>query len=103
MCWKSIIQTKAGVHAKLASGIDPNDVFGLDDVFSNMVKPFAGLETEFQQESYFRDVLGVLASCTSSAYTGKFMPTINFAKHWWNSFSLMQCGRHILYVIINTG
>ena len=77
MCWKSIIRTKAGVHAKLASGIDPNDVFGLDDVFSNMVKPFAGLETEFKQESYFKDVLGLLVSCTSSAYIEKFLPTKN--------------------------
>ena len=59
---KCTIRTKAGVRAKLASsGIDPND---LDDVFSDMVKPFAGLETEFKQESYFKDFLGLLVSCT---------------------------------------
>ena len=104
MLEKCIIRTKAGVRAKLASsGIDPNDVSGLDDVFSDMVKPFAGLETEFKQESYFRDVLGLLVSCTSSACTEKFLLTKTFIKHWWNNFSLMQCGRHILYVIINTG
>ena len=77
MLEKCIIRTKAGVRAKLASGIDPNDVSGLDDVFSDMVKPFAGLETEFKQKSYFKDVLGLLVSCTSSAYTEKFLPTKN--------------------------
>ena len=59
---KCIIRMKAGVRAKLASsGIDPNDVSGLDNVFSDMVKPFAGLETEFKQ-SYFKDVLDLLVS-----------------------------------------
>ena len=61
---KSVVRTKAGVRAKLAScGIDPNSISGLDDVFSDVVKPFAGLETGFKQESYFKDVLGLLVTC----------------------------------------
>ena len=37
MLEKCIIRTKAGVRAKLASsGIDPNDVSVLDDIFSDM-------------------------------------------------------------------
>lgn len=63
------IRVKAGVRAKLASsGIDPNDITGLDDVFLDMVKPFAGLETGFKQEYYFKDVLGLLVSLVSNIY-----------------------------------
>ena len=59
---------KAGVRAKLASsGIDPNYITGLDDIL-DMVKPFAGLETGFKQESYSKDFLGLLVSLVSNIY-----------------------------------
>ena len=63
---KCVIRTKAGVRAKLASsGIDPDNISGLDDVFSDIVHPFVGLETGFKQESYFKNVLGLLVSTYS--------------------------------------
>ena len=34
-----------------------------------MVKPFAGLESGFKQESYFKDVLGLLVSLVSNIYS----------------------------------
>ena len=59
-----VMRTKAGVRAKLASsGIDPDNVIGLDNVFTDMVQPFSGLETGYKQESYFKDVLGLLVRC----------------------------------------
>ena len=36
----------------MPSGIDPDNISGLDDVFSDIVRPFVGLETGFKQESY---------------------------------------------------
>ena len=63
MLEKCVIRLKAGVCANLASnGINPNDVNGLDDIFSEIVQPFQGLETGFKQEKYFIENLGLLVS-----------------------------------------
>lgn len=60
---QSVIRTKAGVRAKLAThGINPDTITGLDEVFLDATHPFTGLETCFKQEKYFRDVLGLLVS-----------------------------------------
>ena len=60
---QTVIRAKAGVRAKLATqGIDLDSVTGRDEVFSDATRPFAGLETGFKQEKYFRDVLGLLVS-----------------------------------------
>ena len=69
MLEQCVMRAKAGVRAKLASsGVDPDTIVGLDDVFSEMVQPFSGLETGYKQESYFKDVLGLLVRCASYIY-----------------------------------
>lgn len=57
---KTVIRAKAGVRAKLAT--QGNSTTGIDEVFSDATRPFAGLETGFKQEKYFSDVLGLLVS-----------------------------------------
>ena len=44
---------KAGVNQKLAqSGIDPNDVDGLDSIFHEVSDPFVELETAYLQDKF---------------------------------------------------
>ena len=56
-------RAKAGVRAKLAEhGIAPTDVGGLDEVFTDKLRPFDGLKTAFKQKKYFKDYLGLVES-----------------------------------------
>ena len=56
-------RVKAGVRAKLAEhGISPTDVGGLDKVFTDILRPFDGLEIAFRQEKYFKDYLRLVVS-----------------------------------------
>lgn len=51
----------AGVRAKLAAaGINGSSVEGFDEVFSNIRSPFEGLETQYLQEKYYCDSLGLV-------------------------------------------
>ena len=52
---------KAGVSEKLCNtGVDPNSVEGLQEQFMELTDPYNGLETEYFQEKYFRDELGLI-------------------------------------------
>lgn len=54
---------QCGVKASLAeAGIDPTDVSKLEDVFTEMVHPFDGLETYYKQEAYFCRKFDLLVS-----------------------------------------
>ena len=53
---------QAGIREKLAAiGMDSDDI-SLDDVFTDLVDPFDGLETQHKQEKYFKETLGLIVS-----------------------------------------
>ena len=61
---QTIDHAQAGVKAKIAeSGVDPNDVLGLDTALEDVLNPFQGLETCHLQEKYFQEELGLIVSC----------------------------------------
>ena len=63
---------KAGVKHKLSiSGIDPSDISGLDDLFSDVSDPFNGLETAYLQDKFVAQELGYVVSiaCMHVVYT----------------------------------
>ncbi len=54
---------KAGVNQKLAqSGIDPNDVDGLDSIFHEVSDPFVELETAYLQDKFITKELQCIVS-----------------------------------------
>lgn len=60
---QTIEHVHAGVRAKLAdSGMDPESVSGLCNLFKDVVDPFDGLETCYLQEKYFHEKLGLIVS-----------------------------------------
>ena len=63
------------VRDKFASvGVDPDDVEGLSEVFSNLPQPFEGLETCYKQEKYYREKMGLVVSI-----------------YMYNTISLIEC------------
>lgn len=51
----------AGVREKLAvAGIDASKVEGLEEVFCDVRSPFEGLETQYLQEKYYCNNLGLV-------------------------------------------
>ena len=57
----TVKRLSARVHEKLSStGIDVEDIDGLDQVFEDIPHPFEGLKTRFLQEKYFRESLGLV-------------------------------------------
>ena len=59
---------KAGVKHKLStSGIDPNEISGLDELFENVSDPFSGLETVYLQDKFVSEELGCVVSVNISA------------------------------------
>ena len=57
----TVCRLQAGVSQKLAlSGIDMNDISGLDQVFSDVSDPFAGLETAYLQSKFVSQELGCI-------------------------------------------
>lgn len=60
----TIDRVQAIIKAKLAeSGVDLNQIEGLDDSFKQVIDPFEGIETCHLQERYFRETLGLIVSC----------------------------------------
>lgn len=52
---------EAGINECLArSGIDPNEITGLGDVFAS--DPFDGLHSTYLQEKFYREKLGCIVS-----------------------------------------
>ena len=52
----------AGCRARLAEkGIDPEQI-DLESTVGHQKDPFCGLETQYKQEKYFKDVLGLIVS-----------------------------------------
>ena len=59
----TIERLEARLRGKLASiGVDPDDVEGLTEVFSDLPHPFEGLETCYKQENYFREKMKLVVS-----------------------------------------
>ena len=51
------------MNEKLAhAGIDPNFIDGLQDVFTELSDPFKELDTEYLQEKYFKEELGIVVT-----------------------------------------
>lgn len=62
---KSVKMLKAGVEEKLCNaGVETNSVEGLQEQFLELTDPYNGLETEYFQEKYFRDELGLIVRNT---------------------------------------
>ena len=62
---KTVKRLQAGMNEKLAhAGIDPNSIDGLQDVFTELSDPFKELDTEYLQEKYFKEELGIVVSST---------------------------------------
>ena len=60
---QTIERVKTRVTDKLtADGHDDIDIEGLETVFEEVVDPFAGLDTLYKQEKYFREKLGLIVS-----------------------------------------
>ena len=57
----AVKRLSARVREKLSSsGIDVEDIDGLDDMFEDIPDPFKGLKTRFLQEKYYRESLGLV-------------------------------------------
>ena len=57
----TVKRLSARVREKLSStGIDVEDIDGLDQVFEDLPHPFEGLKTRFLQEKYYRESLGLV-------------------------------------------
>ena len=63
----TLCRVKAGVKHKLSqSGIDPSDVEGLEDIFSEVIDPFDGLETAYLQDKFISGNLSYIVSSSQS-------------------------------------
>lgn len=63
---------KIGIESKLASaGINLADLPDLEDIFTQLHDPFDGIDTNFKQENYFKESLGLVVSQVISMYTGQ--------------------------------
>ena len=51
------------------SGIDPADIDGFDNVFSEIADPFMGLETPYLQDKFVSKELECIVSDSSERYT----------------------------------
>lgn len=60
---QTITHVQAGVRAKLAdSGLDPESVTGLDEVFEGTLDPFNMIDSGYLQEKYYCENLGLIVS-----------------------------------------
>ena len=77
-----IQRVHAGIRATLAEeGIDMESVAGLDDVFEKCIDPFDSIGTEYLQEKYYREELGLIVSYVNNAISyvaNSFITSI----HW---------------------
>ena len=64
----TVKRLSARVREKLSStGIDVEDIDGLDRVFEDIPHPFEGLKTRFLQEKYYRESLGLVVGLYTCA------------------------------------
>ena len=63
LCQHTVGRLKAGIEANLAlNGIEVNSLQGFDDIFSKVVMPFDGIDTNYKQEKYFQETFHLVVS-----------------------------------------
>ena len=59
----TVRRLKAGVEATLAlNGIEVDSLQGFDEVFSKVVMPFDGIDTNYKHEKYFQETFHLVVS-----------------------------------------
>ena len=66
-CRELVVQRSQQIKSQVwealsASGIDPEAVNGLPSTFTDEFDPFYGIETQYKQDKYFKEELGLLVS-----------------------------------------
>lgn len=68
-------QTIQHVEAAVSSKLSESEMVlnGLGDVFQNVINPFEGIDTEFLQEKYYREQLGLIVSYVRIFMVSKYV------------------------------